>query len=161
MRGVEPIIAAVLVIAISVAGIAIVLQFSQPSITRLNDISLFNEGKSVLSQIDMSVQSIVQEGEGSTRVLHLSISEGSYRIGNNSVIFYMGGNSNLVGNGVSKTEGNLNIFGGTDRITITLQYSSIDIQGTASFTKGSRNLIIRNNGYDGLSGKQNVSISVS
>ena len=160
MRGVEPIIAAVLVIAISVAGISIVLQFSQPSITRLNDISLFNEGKSVLSQIDSSVQSVVQEGEGSTRVLRLIISDGTYRIGNGSVIFYMGGNSNLVGNGISKTEGNINIAGSSDRITVTLQYSSIEIEGNSGFTKGSRNLIIRNNGYDGLSGKQNVTISI-
>jgi hypothetical protein len=163
MRGVEPIIAAVLVIAISIAGIAIVLQYSQPSVTRLSDISVYNQAKDVMKQIDNNFGYVIIEGEGSTRVLHLSIGGGYYQIDNvtDSLKFSMDTSSNLIGEGVSNLEGNLNITGERGKILITRAYPTVDITVGGSFSSGNRNIIIRNEGYDTLTQRQLVSVTVS
>ena len=80
MKGVEPLIAAVFIIIISIAGIAIVLESSQPSVSRLQEISLLEEAKKILTQIDNALRTVGEEGEGSTRVLQLSVSGGNYVI---------------------------------------------------------------------------------
>jgi hypothetical protein len=163
MRGIEPIIAAVLVIAISIAGIAIVLQYSQPSVTRLSDISVYNQAKDVMKQIDNNFGYVIIEGEGSTRVLHLSIGGGYYMIDNvtDSLKFSMDTSSNLIGDGVSNIEGNLNITGKIGKILITRSYPTVDITTGASFSSGNRNIIIRNEGFDSLEQKQLISVTVS
>ena len=58
MKGVEPLIAAIFIIIISIAGIAIVLESSQPSVQRLQEISLLEEAKKILTQIDNAVRAV-------------------------------------------------------------------------------------------------------
>jgi hypothetical protein len=162
MKGVEPIVAAVLVIAISLAGIMIVLQYSQPSVSRLSDISLFNQGKEIIKQIDDNFGYVIQEGEGSTRALHLSIGGGQYLVDNSSdsIIFSMDDPSGIVGNGVSRMEGNINITGIGGKITIVRAYPTVNIIGGGSFGAGSRNIVIRNGGYDAATSRQRIAVNV-
>lgn len=161
MKGVEPLIAAIFIMLISIAGIVIVLESSQPSVDRLKEISLFDESKKILSQIDDAVRTVSEEGEGSTRVLQLSVSGGNYFIDTekDAVVFSMDSRSQIVGVGVSTSEGNVNMFGEPGQVLLNISYSSINVTGGGSFGKGYHSLIIRNNGYDPVSGKQVVSIT--
>ncbi|OGI11728.1 hypothetical protein A3K64_00345 [Candidatus Micrarchaeota archaeon RBG_16_36_9] len=161
MKGVEPLIAAIFIIMISIAGAIIVLQSSQPSVDRLKEISLFEESKKVLTQIDNAVRTVSEEGEGSTRVLQLSVSGGSYFVDTDrdAVVFSMDSRSQIVGIGVSNSEGNVNMFGEQNQVLLNISYSNINVTGGGNFGKGYHSLIIRNNGYDAVSGKQIISIS--
>lgn len=161
MKGVEPLIAAIFIILISVAGIVVVLESSQPSVDRLKEISLFEESKKILTQIDNAVKAVTEEGEGSTRVLQFSVSGGNYIIDTNkdAVVFSMDSRSQIVGVGISKSEGSINMLGESNEVLLNISYSNINVTGGGSFGKGYHSLIIRNNGYDPVSGKQIVSIS--
>jgi hypothetical protein len=162
MKGVEPLIAAILIMMISIAGAVIVLQFAQPSVDRLKEISLFEESKKILTQIDNAVRTVSEEGEGSTRVLQLSVSGGSYLIDTykNAVMFSMDSRSQIIGIDISQKEGNVNMFGEPNQVLLNVSYSNINITGGGSFGKGYHVLIIRNNGYDYASNKQIISISL-
>lgn len=150
MKGVDALIATVFIIMISIVGIAIVLESSQPSVGRVQEISLMKEGKSVLTQIDNAVREVSQEGEGSTRTLQLSISGGSYFIDgeNDVVIFFMDSTSQIVGEGISQKENNVNVFGGKKSVYMNISYTNINIINEERFGKGYRTLTIRNNGYN-------------
>ena len=161
MKGVEPLIAAVLIILISVVGAVIVLQYTQPSVDRLKEISLFEESKKILTQIDNAVRTVNEEGEGSTRVLQLSVSGGNYLIdtNNDTVVFSMNSMSQVVGIGISKSEGNVNMFGESNKVLLNISYTSINVTGGGSFSNGYHVLIIRNEGYDYTNNKQIISIT--
>jgi hypothetical protein len=163
MKGVEPLIAAVFIIIISITGIAIVLESSQPSIGRLKEISLLEEAKKILTQVDNAVKSVGEEGEGSTRVLQLSVSDGNYVIDTDkdAVTFSMDSKSQVVGRGVSKIEGNVNMYGELNRVLMNISYSTVNITGGGSFGRGIHSLIIRNDGYDVVNQKQIISISLA
>jgi len=162
MKGVEPLIAAVFIIIISITGIAIVLESSQPSIGRLKEISLLEEAKKILTQVDNAARSVGEEGEGSTRVLQLSVSDGNYAIDTDkdAVTFSMDSKSQVIGRGVSKIEGNVNMYGELNRVLMNISYSTVNITGGGSFGRGIHSLIIRNDGYDVVNQKQIISISL-
>jgi hypothetical protein len=163
MKGIDTLMAAVFIILISVIGIAIVLETSQPSVGRLQEISLFQEAQKILTNVDNAVRAVSQEGEGSTRVLQVSVSGGSYVIDTNreAIIFSMDSISQIIGVGVSKTEGNINMFGELNRVFLNVSYSNVNVTGGGIFGKGYHNLIIRNNGYDFVNQKQIISISIA
>jgi hypothetical protein len=162
MKGVEPLIAAVFIIIISITGIAIVLESSQPSVSRLQEISLLEEAKKILTQIDNAVRTVGEEGEGSTRVLQLSVSDGNYVIDTDKdvITFSMDSKSQVVGRDVTQVEGNVNIYGELNQILMNVSYSTINITGGGSFGRGIHSLIIRNDGYDVVNQKQIISISL-
>jgi len=162
MKGVDALIATVFIIMISIVGIAIVLESSQPSVGRTQEIGLLKEGKSILTQIDNAVRDVAQEGEGSTRVLRLSVSDGSYfiDIDKNAVIFSMDSRSQIIGTGISKTEENVNMFGGLNMIFLNISYTNINVTGGGRFGRGYHALTIKNNGYDFINQKQIISVSL-
>ena len=161
MKGIEPIIAAVLLIAISVAGIAIVLENGRASVSRLNEVGLYNEAKDVLAQIGGAIEAVASEGEGSTRVLSLSITGGDYDAdaSSDTVSFYMDSPSQLVGDGVVKTEDGIEIIGMKRSVAMKLSYSSIDITGGYGFGAGHRSLVVKNGGYNESLGKLAIEVS--
>jgi len=163
MKGFEPLIAAVFIILISIVGIAIVLEYSQPSVGRLEEISLMKESQDILTRIDNAVRDVSQQGVGSTRVLQISVSGGNYviDIDKEAVIFSMDSISQIIGFGVSKTEGNINMFGDLNRVYLNISYSNINVTSGGSFGRGYHNLFIRNNGYDFVNQKQIISISIT
>jgi len=156
MKGVNVIIATILVIAISIAGITIVLYLGSPAIGRLQEINLYQEGFNTLTKIDDSVRDVTQEGEGSTRVLKLSITDGEYSIDveKEAVLFSMRPDAQIIGIGVSNTEDNINILGAPHMLYLNLSYDNIDITGSGRFGKGQHNLYIRNMGYNSTIEKQ-------
>ncbi|NIO44539.1 MAG: hypothetical protein GTN36_03230 [Candidatus Aenigmarchaeota archaeon] len=162
MKGIDTLMAAVFIILISVAGIAIVLETSQPSVGRLEEISLMKESKNILTKIDDAVKDVAQQGEGSTRVLTFSVGGGEYFIDaeKEALIFFMTSRSQIIGVGISTTEGNINMFGEPNRVLLNISYSKINVTEGGRFGKGYRNLFIRNNGYDFANQKQIISISL-
>ena len=161
MKAISEILAAVLVILISMVCVALVLEFSSPSLGRLKEVSLFQEGQKILTDINNAVRAVTQEGSGSTRVLQLSISGGEYFIDteNNAVIFSMESRAQIIGIGLSKTEGGINMYGELNMVYLNISYNNIDVTGNETFGKGYHNLIIRNNGYNQTSNKQIISIT--
>lgn len=161
MKGIEPIIAAVLVIMISIVGIVIVLETSQPSVDRMGEIAILNEAKDVMKQIDNAVNSVSQEDEGSTRILDIAVSGGDYLIdaGNEAIVFSMDSRAQIVGIGVSNAEGPFVVKGEKNKVLIELSYPNVDINTEERFGRGYHNLIISNVGYDFAEEKQKINIS--
>jgi len=160
MKGIEPLIAAILIIAISLTAIVIVLQYSTLPTNRAKELLLLQEGKKNMNLIDSSIKQVVQEGNGSTRSLTLSITDGSYLINatNDTILFSMLSTAQVIGVGVSSIENNINITGYQGKVILMLNYSTIDITDGGSFGIGTFTIIIKNNGLNQTSGKQLISV---
>ena len=161
MKGVDTIIASILIFIISITAIFLALQLGGPSTQRTKEVLLMQEGKNTLVAIDSAVKSVLTEGEGSTRVLRFSISGGYYKIDNvtNSVLFSMESRAQIIAEGVSKIEDGINFTGAPSMVYLNLSYESIQITDEEEFGRGYHTLTIRNNGYNGITQKQMIYIS--
>jgi hypothetical protein len=159
MKGVDAMIASVLIILISITAIFIALQYGNPSTQKAKEILLMQEGKNNLITIDDAVRNVVAEGEGSTRAVRLSISGGSYLVDDDSVSFTMESRSQLVGDGVTNVENGINITGSTNIVFMVLDYDGYVINGGQEFGKGQRTVTVRNEGFNQTVQKQMVYIS--
>jgi hypothetical protein len=65
MKGVDALIASVLIILISITAIFIALQYGRPSTDKAKEILLMQEGKGNLVSIDGAVNDVITEGENS------------------------------------------------------------------------------------------------
>lgn len=81
-KGLSPLIAAVFVLAISLAAIVIVLRVGLPSVSEAREFATLTEAKGVLQAIDSAIREVAAEGEGSARRLSLRITGGRYFIDN-------------------------------------------------------------------------------
>jgi hypothetical protein len=163
MKGVDVLIASVLILIISIAAMFFALQLGGPSTQRTKEILLMQEGKNTLVSIDNSVKNVLTEGEGSTRVLRFSISGGYYKVDNstNSLIFSMESSGQIIAEGSSKLEDGINFTGKVGMIYLNLTYDNIQIVGKDEFGRGYHTLTIRNNGYNITTQKQMVYISLT
>jgi len=163
MKGVDVIIASVLVLIISIAAIFISLQLGGPSTQRAKEILLMQEGENTLTLIDNAVKNVLSEGEGSTRVLKLSLSGGSYKIDNatNSITFSMDSTSQIIAEGVSKVENDINFTGEPGAVYLNLSLDELKITNEEEFGRGYHTLTIRNNGYNETTQKQMIYISLA
>ncbi len=161
MKGLEPLIAVIFIIVISIVGILIIVETTQPSVGRLQEINLMEEGKNILTQIDNAVRDVAQQGEGSTRVLSISVTDGTYIIDteNEAITFSMRSIAQIIGVGISRIEENINMFGEPNKVILNLTYTNVNVTGGGNFGKGYHKIIIRNNGYDFVNQKQIISIS--
>ena len=162
MKGVHPLVAMTLVIVISIVAVMMVLQMGTPAVERTKEIALLQEGKNNLIEIKNYINNVVQEGEGSARNLPFSISGGSYFIDiqNDTVTFSMDSDAQIIGVGVSRTEDDIEIKGYLGRIYLNLSFSNIDITGGGEFGKGSRAIVIKNNGFNSTNQKQIINMAV-
>ncbi len=163
MKGVHVLVSFALIILISIIAIGLVLQFGLPGSERSKEILTLQEGKDVLTRIDNSIRDVSYQGEGASIDLRLTITDGSYIINNQTeeVLFTMDSREQIVGVGVTTYENNLNIIGKEGTIEVLLYYDDIDILNGSEFGKGSRRLLIKNNGWDPISEKQIINIVVS
>src|SRR3972149_9700429 len=161
MKGGESLIAAVLLIAITLAAIVIAFQLSNPGIDRTKENLIFQEGKSNLVLIDSSVKEVVLEGNGSSRLVSFHTTEGSYQIfpQNDSIYFSMESKAQIFGVGVSKIEDEINVTGYPNKVVMFVNYTNIDIQGGAILGKGNRDLMIKSFGWDPITQKHVVNIT--
>jgi hypothetical protein len=162
MKGVDTLIATVLILIISITAIFLALQLGGPSTQRTKEILLMQEGKNTLSSIDNSVKAVLTEGEGSTRVLRFSVSGGNYKIDNttSSITFSMDSFAQIIAEGTSKIEDGINFTGEAGMVYLNLSYDNIQVTGEAEFGRGYHTLTIRNNGYNSTTQKQMIYISL-
>jgi hypothetical protein len=160
MKGLSPIIAGAIVIAIAITAMYLVLNLGTPGTDRLKEMLIMQEAKDTLKSIDNAVKSVSEEGQGSTRNLRITVTGGYYSIDteNEAVLFSMDSFSQIIGIGVSKTEDNINIRGEPGKLYLNITYDIFNITGGTEFGKGTYSLIVRNEGY--LNQKQIISISV-
>jgi hypothetical protein len=161
MKGVSVIIASIIVIIISLTAIFLALQLGTPGTDRAKEILLMQEGKNTLISIDNAVKSVSEEGQGSTRVLKISVTDGYYLIDTEkeAVIFSMDSFSQIIAVGVSKTENGINMIGEPSKVSLNLSYDNFNVTGGGGFGRGTHTLIIKNDGYENQ--KQEVYISLS
>ena len=67
MKGLSPIIAGAIVIAIAITAMYLVLNLGTPGTDRLKEMLIMQEAKDTLTSIDNAVKSVSEEGQGSTR----------------------------------------------------------------------------------------------
>lgn len=163
MKGVDAILASVLILLISITAIFMALQLGRPATQKSQDILLMNEGQDNLISIDNAVRDVLTEGEGSVRVLRFSISGGEYEIDNstNSVQFSMESESQIIAEGVSKTENGINFTNSGGTIYLNLTYADVQIIGEGNFGRGYQTLTVRNDGFNETTQKQMVYISLN
>jgi hypothetical protein len=161
LKGVSNLVSAILITIIVIGAISLVLNMGTPAIDRSKEILLYKEGKNNLKLVDNSIKQVL-EGEGSTRSLSLSITDGNYYVheNNDTIMFVMNSASQIVGIDVSKTEDGVNITGKPGIIYFSIDYDNIDVVGGVIFGKGSHSLKIKNQGYDSVSEKQIINITV-
>lgn len=163
MKGLQPLVAMVLLIAISFLAISIVFQIGNPIIDRSKEILLYQDAQNNLLTIDTAVKDVVFQGEGAKRSLRLSIAGGSYFIDEdlNEITFKMDSPSQIYAEGLSNVTDGINVTGSLREITMRISYSDIDIQDSVRFSGGNWNIIISNEGYNTVLGKTELSVTVS
>ena len=159
MKGVDTLIASVLIILITVTAIYLALQYGSPSTQKAKEILLMQEGKNNLMSIDNAVNDVIVEGEGSTRALKFTVTGGSYVIDDDSVSFTMESRAQIIGDGISKIEDDINITGSPNIVYMFLNYDDFLIKGGGEFGKGQRTVTVRNEGLNTTTQKQMIYIS--
>ena len=161
MKGVSPIVGAVLIIAITISAIFLAFNMGGPAVDRAKEVLVMQEGKSILLDIKNSVNSVLTEGNMSTRLLEFRIIDGNLKIDedNDAVTFSMNTLVQIIGVGISKIEDGVNITGSTGLIQLNLTFDNVDVIGSLDMGKGTRKLTIRNEGYDSILQKQTISLS--
>jgi len=79
-KGVSPLLSGVLYVAIFLVGIGVVTQIAMPAIDKMKDSAAIDQSKLVLTKIDKALKEVVEEGEGSTRVVDINIKKGKIKI---------------------------------------------------------------------------------
>lgn len=69
MKGLAPVIAAVLYIGIALGGITIVVTTGLPALQEMKDVSSIEQAQDAFSKLNSYVKEVASEGEGSTRVI--------------------------------------------------------------------------------------------
>lgn len=161
MKGISPIVGAVLLIAITISAIFLAFNMGGPAVDRAKEVLVMQEGKSILLDIKNSVNSVLTEGNMSTRLLEFRIIDGNLKIDedNDAVTFSMNSQAQIIGVGISKVEDGINITGSTGLIQLNLTFGNVDVIGSLDMGKGTRKLTIRNEGYDSILQKQTISFS--
>jgi len=162
MKGLDPLISTFLVIVITITAIALVFQLGNPSIGRAQEILLLEEGKRNIFSIDNAVKNVLQEGQGSTRVVTITVSDGSYIVNStsDSIVFIMDSKSQIIDVGVTQVENNIQISGSPRMITLNLTYESLDIIDGGILQRSSNRLTVSNTGFNSTSNKQSLSINL-
>ena len=161
MKGIDPLIGTALVIAISIAAIAIVLEVGIPATEKAKEIMLFDEIKGNMILLNNKISEIATQGVGSSARINLIINGGQYNFNSIGIAASMESKYQIVGSGASYVENDITVNGEVGKITLTKSYDKISIESGGSFGKGSHNINIKNEGYDDASGKQMINITIS
>jgi type II secretory pathway pseudopilin PulG len=79
-KGVHPLVAATIIVVIAIATIAIFLTVALPVIERVRETITYAEARANMATLDRAIQDVALEGEGSSRAVLLTVSEGLYEV---------------------------------------------------------------------------------
>ncbi len=81
-KGISPLLAGVMYVAIVVVSIVIIINVVTPYIQKMKDEAAFEQAKNIMTALDKAIREVAYEGKGSTRVLPLQIKKGKLIIDN-------------------------------------------------------------------------------
>lgn len=115
-KAVSPLLAGTLYLTIAIVVIAILISTITPYVQSLRDKAAFESAKTMMHDLATSLQEIIAEGKGSTRVVPLVIRRGVLIIDNRSnlIEFRMKTDTPLVARSAMIREGNIIIAEGDD-----------------------------------------------
>jgi hypothetical protein len=128
-----------------------------PTYEKTRDYATVEEAKGFMISLNSAIKQVTAKGEGSSRKLSFSVSDGEYRVSasDDSVIYTLEPEGELFSPGMSKKEGDLYIEAYQDyNVKIKLNYTSMDIITDNRWASGSHNLVVKNNGTS--SGKSEI-----
>lgn len=136
-KGVSPLISAMLVVAISIAGVIAVLRVGEPGISKGEESFIFSEAKSVMTALDSAIKQVAYGGQGTAKKVNIKVSGGKYYVDSDTdqIRFEMETDSELIPPGVYKKEGPLIISTGAD-----VKAYEKDVTGD-----GNEDLVLENN----------------
>lgn len=143
MKGLSTLVAFVLVIVISISALIIALNIGNPAIEKSKEILILNEGKGNLKVLDNTINQVLQEGDGSSRRITLSVTGGTYNIENRTIEFIMDTKQQIVAPGVNGLEDGVFIEASEGKIRAYILYN-FDFVGSARFERGLNNMLITN-----------------
>ncbi len=143
MKGISSIIAAVMIIAISVSAVAIALSVGSPAIEKSKEILILNQGKENLKVIDETINQVLQEGDGSSRKIGLTVTGGSYSISGNTVRFTMETKQQIIASGIAGSDDIVFVEASDGMINAYIDYP-FDFVGEKTIEKGVHDLVIAN-----------------
>ena len=163
MKGIHPLLAAMLLVVITLAAISIVFDVGSPLIGRSKEILVFEEAKNNLISMDNSINSVSYQGEGAARLLKITVTDGEYTVDADSdeISFIMKSPNQVYGVGVSNITDNINITGLTGEIMMTISFDKVDILSGGIFGSGDWTVGMSNAGYDPISDKQEIDVVIS
>ncbi len=144
-KGISPFISAALIILISITGIFFALTVLNPVVDQSKDSAVINEALQNLQLIDDTIREVASESENSKRTISLKVTDGTYRVDQNinyiNFTYNMKSDLNVTGqrsNTIVRRSGN--------DLTLFIQYTNLQLQGSDHFTKGDNSVIILHNG---------------
>jgi len=87
-KGISPLISTVIVIMMVVSAISMVLLIGRPTIDKATEASVVNEALLNMKSIDSAIKEVASEGVQSSRTVTFKVSDGSYRIVNDSGVLF-------------------------------------------------------------------------
>lgn len=110
-KGISPLVTSIFLLAITVAGMVLVLNIGNPAITKARENSLFTEAKQNLEILESTIDTVVYGGEGTSRKVTLSVTKGEYHVNesSDSIKFIYDMTTDLLPAGLCEKEGGLKI----------------------------------------------------
>jgi flagellin-like protein len=87
-KGISPLISTVIVIMMVVSAISMVLLIGRPTIDKATEASVVNEALLNMKSIDSAIKEVASEGVQSSRTVTFKVSDGNYKIVNDSGVLF-------------------------------------------------------------------------
>jgi hypothetical protein len=147
LKGLSPTLSFALIAVIGIAAIGLVLRTGYGEYSSANDAAEFMNARDNLMVMDEKIRSVAQHDTGTITSHTLAVRRGSYRLSpaRDTLEYTLTADLN-----VSTTEqGGLTVWQDDGQITVTLNYSTIDIVGTdRQLGKGRHTFRIQKEGVD-------------
>jgi len=146
-KALSPFISMALVILIGIVALTLGLTILSPALNKAKDSAVINEAFNNLEIIDNTIREVASEAEDSKRTINLKVTEGTYRVDstNDLINFTYRMKEGLE---ISGQRDDVNITISANEITLFIEYTNLDLQGSGRFTKGDNSVIIMHNGTD-------------
>ena len=144
-KAISPYISTALIILIGIVALALSLTVLNPALNKAKDSAVINEAFNNLEIIDSTIREVASESEDSKRTINLKVTDGTYRV--DSAIEYINFTYRMKeGLEISGQRDHVNITIYGDDITLFIEYTNLDLQGSDHFTKGDNAVVILHNG---------------
>jgi uncharacterized protein YoxC len=129
MKAVSAIIATIIIVLITVVGIALVLMVVTPTLNKAKESAVINEAMQNMKVLDNTVRQVASEGSGSLRSVQIRVTDGEYKVQNktNTIEFTLSMVSGIIEPGTFVQEGNLFLTSG-----VTAKASEWNLTGGTS-----------------------------